>query len=76
MTELNREEINEVLSAMQALFMEKKYSNVAILNALSSMSVHLAFVFGIPKDTYLKDMGIMFEERVERAVEESKNASH
>jgi len=56
---------------MNELFNEKKFSNSAVLNALSGMSVHLAFVFGIPKDVYIKDIGIMFDERVKRAVEES-----
>lgn len=68
---MNKEEIGEVLNAMNELFNERKFSNNAVLNAVSSMSVHLGFVFGIPKDVYLKDMGIMFDERVQRAVEES-----
>ena len=68
---MNKEEIGEVLNAMNELFNEKKFSNNAVLNAVSSMSVHLGFVFGIPKDVYLKDMGIMFDERVQRAVKES-----
>lgn len=69
MSEINREEIGEVVNAMNSLFEERKFSNSAVLNALSSMSVHLAFVFGIPKDVYVKDIEIMFEERVKRAVE-------
>ena len=69
MSEINREEIGEVITAMNSLFEERKFSNTAVLNALSSMSVHLAFVFGIPKDVYVKDIEIMFEERVKRAVE-------
>ena len=69
MSEINREEIGEVINAMNSLFEERKFSNTAVLNALSSMSVHLAFVFGIPKDVYVKDIEIMFEERVKRAVE-------
>lgn len=69
MSEINREEISEVITAMNSLFEERKFSNTAVLNALSSMSVHLAFVFGIPKDVYVKDIEIMFEERVKRAVE-------
>lgn len=72
MSDINREEISEVLNEMNKLFNEKKFSNNAVLNALSGMSVHLAFVFGIPKDVYLKDIGIMFDERVQRAVEETK----
>jgi hypothetical protein len=72
MSEINREEIGEVITAMNKLFEERKFSNNAVLNALSSMSVHLAFVFGIPKDVYVKDIDIMFEERVQRAVKESQ----
>lgn len=72
MSEINREEIGDVINAMQELFQERKFSNNAVLNALSGMSVHLAFVFGIPKDVYLKDLGIMFDDRVQRAVAESK----
>jgi len=68
---MNKEEIGEVLNAMNELFNERKFSNNAVLNAVSSMSVHLGFVFGIPKDVYIKDMSIMFDERVKRAVEES-----
>lgn len=69
MSEINKEEIGEVVNAMNSLFEERKFNNSAVLNALSSMSVHLAFVFGIPKDVYVKDIEIMFEERVKRAVE-------
>jgi hypothetical protein len=68
---MNKDEIGEVLNAMQELFNERKFSNNAVLNAVSSMSVHLGFVFGIPKDVYIKDISIMFDERVKRAVEES-----
>lgn len=68
---MSKEEIGEVLNAMHELFNERKFSNNAVLNAVSSMSVHLGFVFGIPKDVYIKDMSIMFDERVKRAVEES-----
>jgi hypothetical protein len=73
MSEINKEEINEVFTAMQELFQERKFSNNSVLNALSGMSVHLAFVFGIPKDVYVKDRAIMFDERVKRAIEESKS---
>jgi len=73
MSEINKEEINEVFTAMQELFQERKFSNNSVLNALSGMSVHLAFVFGIPKDVYVKDIAIMFDERVKRAIEESKS---
>lgn len=66
-----KQEINEVINAMNSLFEERKFSNSAVLNALSGMSVHLAFVFGIPKDVYIKDIDIMFSERVKRAVDES-----
>ena len=72
MSEINKEEIREVVQAMNDLFNERKFSNLSVLNALSGMSVHLAFVFGIPKDVYVKDLGIMFEERIARAVEESQ----
>ena len=72
MTEQNKNEVTEVITAMNKLFEERKFSNTAVLNALSAMSVHLGFVFGIPKDVYLKDIEIMFEERVQRAVAESK----
>ena len=68
---MSKEEIGEVINAMHELFNERKFSNNAVLNALSGMSVHLAFVFGIPKDVYVKDIEIMFDERVKRAVEES-----
>lgn len=67
----DKKEINDVINAMQGLFIEKQYSNSAILNALSTMSVHLAFVFGIPKDVYVKDIEIMFSERIKRAVDEA-----
>ena len=76
MSEINREEIGEVINAMNSLFEERKFSNTAVLNALSSMSVHLAFVFGIPKDVYVKDIEIMFEERVQRAIKETKESQH
>ena len=75
MSEINKEEIGEVINAMQELFQERKFSNNAVLNALSGMSVHLAFVFGIPKDVYLKDLDIMFDNRVQRAVDEVKPES-
>ena len=75
MSEINKEEIGEVINAMQELFQERKFSNNAVLNALSSMSVHLAFVFGRPKDIYLKDLDIMFDNRVQRAVDEVKPES-
>jgi hypothetical protein len=68
----NNDEINEVIKAAMALFEERKFSNNAVLNAVSKMSIHLAFVFGISKETYLKDLGIMFDERVQRAIEEVK----
>jgi hypothetical protein len=68
---MSREEIDEAINALNELFSEKKFSNSAVLNALSRMSVHLAFVFGISKDVYIKDISIMFDERVKRAVEES-----
>lgn len=71
MSEINKNEINDVINAMQELFQERKFSNNSVLNALSGMSVHLAFVFGISKDVYVKDIAIMFDERVKRAVEES-----
>lgn len=68
---MSKEEIGEVIDAMHELFNERKFSNNAVLNAVSSMSVHLGFVFGIPKDVYIKDISIMFDERVKRALEES-----
>lgn len=71
----NNDEINEVIQAAMALFEERKFSNGAVLNAVSKVSVHLAFVFGITKETYLKDLGIMFDERVQRALEEVKPES-
>ena len=71
MSENNKQEIGEVITAMQHLFEERKFSNSAVLNALSGLSVHLAFVFGIPKDAYLKDLSIMFDERVQRALDET-----
>lgn len=72
MTDENKNEVNEVINELNKLFIDKSFNNMAVLNALSIMSVHLGFVFGIPKDVYLKDIEIMFEERVKRAVEESK----
>ena len=75
MSEINREEIGEVITAMNKLFEERKFSNNAVLNALSGMSVHLAFVFGIPKEAYIKDLSIMFDERVKRAISESQSES-
>jgi hypothetical protein len=71
----NNEEINETIQAMMELFEERKFSNGSILNAVSKISVHLAFVFGISKEIYLKDLGIMFDERIKRAVEETKPES-
>jgi hypothetical protein len=68
----NNDEINETIQAMMELFEARKFSNGAILNAVSKVSVHLAFVFGISKEVYLKDLGIMFDERIKRAVEEVK----
>jgi hypothetical protein len=68
----NNDEINETIQAMMQLFEERKFSNGSILNAVSKVSVHLAFVFGINKDVYIKDLSIMFDERVKRAVEETK----
>ncbi len=69
----NNEEINETIQAMMELFEERKFGNGAILNAVSKISVHLAFVFGISKEVYLKDLAIMFDERIKRAVEETKS---
>jgi hypothetical protein len=71
----NNDEINETIQAMMALFEERKFANGAVLNAVSKVSVHLAFVFGISKDVYLNDLGIMFDERVKRALEEVKPES-
>jgi hypothetical protein len=68
----NNDEINETIQAMMELFEARKFSNGSILNAVSKVSVHLAFVFGISKEVYLKDLGIMFDERIKRAVEETK----
>jgi hypothetical protein len=69
----NNEEINETIQAMMSLFEERKFSNSALLNAVSKLSVHFAFVFGISKDVYIKDLAIMFDERIKRAVEETKS---
>lgn len=69
------EEINEVIQAMMQMFEERKFSNAAVLNAVSKISVHLAFVFGLSKEVYLKDIGIMFEERIKRAIEESQSGA-
>lgn len=71
----NKEEITETIQAIMALFEERHFSNNAVLNAVSKMSVHFAFVFGISKDVYLNDLGIMFDERVKRALEEAKPES-
>ena len=68
----NNDEITEVIQAAMTLFEERKFSNSAVLNAVSKVSVHLAFVFGISKDVYLNDLNIMFDERVKRALEEVK----
>ena len=67
------DEINEVVQAISELFEERKFGNGAILNAASKISVHLAFVFGISKDAYIKDLEIMFDERIKRALEETKH---
>jgi len=75
MSEINREEIGEVINAMNEVFQERRFSNNSVLNALSGMSVHLAFVFGISKEAYIKDLSIMFDERVKRAISESQSES-
>jgi hypothetical protein len=69
----NNDEINETIQAIMELFEERKFSNNATLNAASKISVHLAFVFGISKELYIKDLEIMFDERIKRAVEETKH---
>lgn len=72
---VNNDEINEVIQAMMDLFEERKFGNGSVLNAVSKVSVHLAFVFGISKDVYISDLGIMFDERVKRALDEVKPES-
>lgn len=68
-------ELNKVIESLNKMFSEEQYSNASVLNALSIMSVHLAFVFGIPKETYIKDLSIMFDERVQKAIDQSKEAA-
>ena len=63
MSEQNRNEVQEVLTEMNKLFLEGKYSNLSIINAASTLSVHLAIMFGISREEYLRDMQIMFDER-------------
>lgn len=67
-----RNEINEVLNAMNKLLLEGSFSNLAILNAASALSTHLAVMFGINREDYLKDMEIMFDERKGKEPKEPK----
>ena len=69
MSEQDKNEVQEVLAAMNKLFLEGKYSNLSILNAASALSTHLAVMFGISRENYLKDMEIMFDERKNKTSE-------
>lgn len=61
----DQKRVSELCQKIDNLFQDEAQSVVDALNALSIMSTVLAVKVGIDRESYLKDIGIMFDNQVE-----------
>jgi uncharacterized protein (UPF0297 family) len=65
------QEIQEIVSTINNSLIDKNYNTVNVLNALSMLSVSTASFLNIEKDSYIKDLELMYIEKLN-----SKSSSH
>jgi len=59
------ERIKLIMVDIDDIIATKQYEIVDVLNAVSMFSVTLAVNFNLDKETYLRDLSIMFEQKKE-----------
>mgnify|MGYP006272490081 CR=1 FL=1 len=61
----SQEQLKELIGKIDATIVEAKPHVVIALNALSLMAASLAVRLGVPKDAYVADITVMFQDQLD-----------